>query len=131
HARCHERYDHLLALGYRRFLDQETTRNLSTREMGWEELDRSSSHESRHGLFQKQSFNLNLFEDAWVHVYSVIMSIRRSNLVRSKILFDEEYKLWGVEDADFGYKLYKNGYRIVVNPQIEVYHQFHGEYHNV
>lgn len=131
HARCHEQYDHLLVLGYRRYLDQETTERLGEGPLSWGELDRNSIHESRHGLFQKQSFNLNLFEDAWVHVYSVIMSIKRSNLIRSRILFDEDYKVWGVEDADFGYRLYKNGYKIVINPQIETYHQFHGEYHNV
>ncbi|WP_164779478.1 glycosyltransferase family 2 protein [Paenibacillus kobensis] len=131
HARYHEQYDHLLVLGYRRYLDQETTRSLGGLPLSWEELDNGSTHESRHGLFQKQSFNMNLFEDAWVHVYSVIMSIKRSNLVRSQILFDEDYKVWGVEDADFGYRLYKNGYKIVVNPELETYHQFHGEYHNV
>src|SRR4030066_388777 len=39
--------------------------------------------------------------------------------------FDDNFKGWGLEDTEFGYRLYKNGVKIIYNPNIEVIHQYH------
>jgi len=129
HARYHDQYDSLLTLGHRRNLNEAITRRINGQTFTKQELTEESFPETRMHTLQLQSFNLNSARDAWIHAYSFTMSVKRKNLQRCGVRFDEDYKLWGSEDVDFGYQLYVNGIKVVLNPEIEVYHQYHGEYH--
>ncbi|WP_127530127.1 glycosyltransferase family 2 protein [Paenibacillus kobensis] len=129
HARYHDQYDSLLTLGHRRNLNEAITNRINGQTFTRQELTEESFPETRMHILQLQSFNLNSCKDAWIHAYSFTMSVKRKNLQRNGICFDEAYQLWGSEDVDFGYQLYVNGMKVVLNPEIEVYHQYHGEYH--
>jgi len=37
-------------------------------------------------------------------------------------LFNENFKIWGYEDVEFGYRLIKNGFKFIYNPSAIAYH---------
>ncbi len=39
--------------------------------------------------------------------------------------YDKDFKLYGMEDLEFGYRLYKSGSKIIIDPKISRYHQEH------
>lgn len=52
---------------------------------------------------------------------------RNLSISRDKIqLFDTEFKGWGMEDWELGYRLYELGIRAIVNPKCINYHLSHG-----
>jgi GT2 family glycosyltransferase len=82
--------------------------------------------ENRHVVFSNSSYNANALKTPWLFVYSCNMAVLRKNIVKIGG-FDESYKGWGYEDIDLGYRLYKNGVKIVINHKLEAIHQYHGE----
>jgi GT2 family glycosyltransferase len=71
-----------------------------------------------------QSFRFADSEDVpFNHFYSCNVSLpRRAFSIVG--LFDEEFRAYGFEDTDFGYRLVQSGIRIVFNPQAEGIHDF-------
>jgi len=57
------------------------------------------------------------------HFYSCNVSLPRSAFAQVG-LFDEEFRAYGFEDTEFGYRLVRSGVRIVFNPQAEGLHDF-------
>lgn len=59
------------------------------------------------------------------------MGCMGSNLSFPKILinqtggYDEDFRLWGMEDTEFGYRLYMAGAKFFIDPSIARYHQEH------
>jgi len=98
--------------------------------------------ELKFNRFLKKSFNLdsrekklrkiidNFGEDLagynfpWRFFMTNNSSIRRK-AVEDIGLFDENYISWGCEDLDFGYRLYKNGYRFRRTDSVISVHQEH------
>lgn len=81
--------------------------------------------ESRHFLFNELSYNASAYKNSWLMVYTCNLAIPRKylNIIDG---FDEDFKGWGMEDQELGYKAMQNGLQIVINPHIEAFHQFHG-----
>lgn len=57
------------------------------------------------------------------HFYSCNVSLRRRAFARVG-LFDDEFRAYGFEDTEFGYRLVRSGVRIVFNPRAEGLHDF-------
>ena len=80
--------------------------------------------DSRHYVFQIFSHNMSILKSKWHLVFS--NNISTSKKVIDKFGgFDDNFRGWGLEDTEFGYRLYKNGVKIIYNPNIEVIHQYH------
>lgn len=60
----------------------------------------------------------------WIFVITHNISLRK-NLIMDVGLFYEEFQGYGCEDWELGYRLYKNGAKIIDNPHVHVYHQEH------
>lgn len=80
--------------------------------------------DSRDYVFQIFSHNMSILKSKWHLVFS--NNISTSKKVIDKFGgFDDNFRGWGLEDVELGYRLYKNGVKIVYNPNIEVIHQYH------
>ncbi|HEX3029463.1 MAG TPA: glycosyltransferase family 2 protein [Clostridia bacterium] len=82
--------------------------------------------EFRYFLYEITSYNINGIMCPWMQVYSCNLAIPRRVLKRIGG-FDENFKYWGIEDLELGYKLYKKKVQLVINNKLEVLHQYHGE----
>lgn len=80
--------------------------------------------EHRHYLFDAMSYNLNCFIDPWLYAYSCNLAIPGEIIKRAEG-FDENYKGWGVEDLDLGYKIITGGTKFIYNSGLETLHQNH------
>ncbi|WP_017815612.1 glycosyltransferase [Paenibacillus shenyangensis] len=56
------------------------------------------------------------------HFYTSNISVAREKLEELDGLFSLEFKKYGFEDIDLGYRLYKNGLQIIYNPNALAYH---------
>jgi hypothetical protein len=61
---------------------------------------------------------------AWVLSYGCNISVSRE-LIERYGAFDEKILGWALEDTDIAYVMAKNGVKLVYNPCVEVYHQYH------
>ena len=82
------------------------------------------SNDSRHYVFQIFSHNMSVVRSSWHLIFSNNISTSKKAIDKFGG-FDDNFKGWGLEDTEFGYRLYKNGVKIVYNPYIEVVHQYH------
>lgn len=82
--------------------------------------------ENRYLLFNKYSYNASCLKYPWLKVYGCNLIVPKDFLQKIGG-FDENFKGWGLEDVEFGYRCYKNGLKILVNSRIEVFHQYHGD----
>lgn len=79
--------------------------------------------------FRHRVLNKDYKEDLkgiWHLVWSHNISIERKYLDKYGA-FDKNFKCWGLEDVELGYRMHKNGIKILYNKNIEAYHQFHEE----
>ena len=88
------------------------------------------SVDGRKKIFELYSYNMASFKGAWHLVWSNNISLKKK-IIEKYGGFDEEFKSWGLEDVELAYRLHKNGVKIVLNPLIETYHQYHERLHNV
>jgi len=128
HVNFHQRVfpdQMVLQIGLRNLLYNKPYNNLTNRltKLAFEE---DYDHEERHGLFQLISENLGSLRSNWLYTYTNNMSIPKK-AVELFGGFDENFKGWGLEDTEFGYRQNKNGVRIMYNPNIEAFHQYHSE----
>jgi len=82
-------------------------------------------YEGRHYIFQRYSENLASYRSAWFFVFTNNISVQKKTIEQYGT-FDEGFSGWGLEDNEFGYRLSKNGVKVLFNPNIEAYHQYHG-----
>ncbi len=78
----------------------------------------------REKVFEIYSENMACLKGSWHLVFSNNISISRSILDKYGG-FDENFKGWGLEDCEFGYRMFKQGVKILYNPNIEAFHQYH------
>lgn len=64
------------------------------------------------------------FNFPWVYLFSGNMSVYKENLIKSG-LFDENFRGWGGEDSEMGYRLYKTGLEFFFNNEALSLHQEH------
>jgi glycosyltransferase involved in cell wall biosynthesis len=83
-------------------------------------------NEERHNLFRLISENLGSLRSSWLYTFTNNISIPKK-AVELFGGFDENFKGWGLEDTEFGYRQNKKGVSIMYNPNIEAYHQYHDE----
>jgi glycosyltransferase involved in cell wall biosynthesis len=74
-------------------------------------------------VYQKYTDDLIGFDFGWVLATTASLGFKFDGT--TNIFFDEAYKGWGVEDTDFSYQLYKQGYTFGLVRKAETYHQFH------
>ncbi|MDP4181237.1 MAG: glycosyltransferase [Bacillota bacterium] len=122
-------YDNLLIVGYRKLLNEEETGLLQSKPELAEQIFTNSEMGPRHTLFRECSFNMKNTIDPWINVYGYCICVKRSYIIKNNLYFNSAYKTWGPEDMDLAYRFYINGFKIVVNHKLEVYHQYHGNYH--
>lgn len=60
----------------------------------------------------------------WLGCITLNLSIRK-DLIKSVGGYDEDFKGWGLEDYDIGFRLYKTGVKFFFDPKIFIYHQEH------
>jgi GT2 family glycosyltransferase len=87
-------------------------------------MDNYSKLEARHLNYQVFSYNAQSQINPWLKVYSCNMAVPKRILDKVGG-FDENFKGWGLEDVELGYRLYKNGAKIVISNKIEAFHQKH------
>ena len=68
--------------------------------------------------------NLTGYHFPWTFFITRNVSVRKSSLERVG-LFNEEFRGWGYEDWELGYRLFKNGVPIIEEGNIYSYHQEH------
>ena len=81
--------------------------------------------EFRYFLYEVASYNANAIMCPWMQVYSCNMAVAKEWLCKVGG-FDERFKYWGMEDLEIGFALYDKGIQLVINPHLEVLHQYHG-----
>ncbi|HEX3028860.1 MAG TPA: glycosyltransferase [Clostridia bacterium] len=82
-------------------------------------------YEIRHFMFDEMSYNLYSETPPWIKFYSCNAVVPKWCFDKTGG-FDEEYKGWGMEDNDLGYRLYKEGLKMIASSKMEALHQFHG-----
>lgn len=77
-----------------------------------------------------EAFNETLmgFHFSWAIATTANLGIRRMHL--KNIIFDENYREWGMEDTDFAYALYQSGCKFYLAKQAVNYHQSHKKDNN-
>lgn len=78
----------------------------------------------RHLALNSLSYNLPAHKYPWMMTLTCNLAIPREMLLNSGG-FDENFKKWGFEDIELGYRLHKAGARFVFNSRNEVLHQSH------
>ncbi len=81
--------------------------------------------EFRHFLYEITSYNINAVQYPWMQLYSCNAALPKRFLEITGG-FDENFRGWGIEDIELGYRLLENNIQIVINPKLEVIHQYHG-----
>ncbi|TCN98109.1 glycosyltransferase [Vibrio crassostreae] len=76
--------------------------------------------------YKRFNFNLNTMPAPWVFLWGTIFTVQKE--VFDKVgRFDENFKSWGGEDIDLGYRLYKNHLKFHLVDGIEGIHLSHPE----
>ncbi len=118
----------ILLIGFRVMLTEEVTHEelSGTNALKGEKfkINKFGKLELRHFLFEGSSYNSRCNMYPWIHVFSCNMAVSKELLDRSGF-FDENFKGWGMEDVELGYRLYKCGAKIVISNKIEAFHQPH------
>lgn len=80
--------------------------------------------ETRHLIYNRLSYNLGAQKYPWLLTFSGNLGVSRELLLEIGG-FDENFKKWGFEDVELGYRLFKAGAKFVINSKMEAFHQIH------
>lgn len=75
-------------------------------------------------ILEKYGHDLTGFHLAWTYFITRNVSVNKS-LLDAVGPFCEEFKGWGSEDWELGYRLFRQGVKIIEDPDIVSYHQEH------
>jgi glycosyltransferase involved in cell wall biosynthesis len=124
HVMLHKRnsYRQILQIGTRKMLlpdqnIQELLTHPDQQDFGYET-------DVRAPIFINLGPDVNQLEGLWFCVFSHNISVTKKSIEKYGG-FDENFKGWGLEDVEFGYRMHKNGVKIIYNPGIEILHQYH------
>jgi len=76
--------------------------------------------DGREDVFAEFSENLNNLETCWHHMFTCNVSIRREHLLAVGG-FDEDFRGWGLEDCELGYRLRRAGLAFAYNRKAVAY----------
>lgn len=82
--------------------------------------------DERTALFRVLSFNMATIALRWHFCFGHNIALRRATLLRVGG-FDESFAGWGLEDCEFAFRLVSAGTKVVFNPAVQVFHQYHTE----
>jgi glycosyltransferase involved in cell wall biosynthesis len=68
---------------------------------------------------KKYGVNINEHETPWALVYSGNFSVKCGS---KELWFDENFVGWGMEDVEMGYRLFKDGYSVLLAPKAVALH---------
>ena len=75
-------------------------------------------------ILDRLSENFQAMRFGWILSYGCNISVSRK-LIEKYGAFDEKILGWALEDTDMAYGMAKNGVKLVYNPCVDVYHQYH------
>ncbi len=93
-------------------------------------LDSINKFEIRHLSYLESSYNAECQLHPWLKVYTGNLAVPKKYLDELGG-FDENFKGWGVEDIELGYRLYMAGAKIIISNRIETFHQKHDKSGNL
>ncbi len=128
--RCFKVREDIVVIGNRVMLDKDAFYEEDLRDRYYEApgfmVDTFNKMEIRHIMYKHLSYNSSCQIYPWMHVFSCNMAVSKKLLDRNGY-FDENFKGWGMEDVELGYRLYKAGAKIIINNRIEAFHQCHSK----
>lgn len=80
--------------------------------------------DSRSNSYKNFGYEIENTPAPYFYFWTCNVSVRRDVLLRVGG-FDENYKSWGMEDVDLGYRLFKNNIRFTLNLQAKAIHHPH------
>lgn len=80
--------------------------------------------DSRSNSYKNFGYEIENTPAPYFYFWTCNVSVRRDDLLRVGG-FDENYKSWGMEDVDLGYRLFKNNIRFTLNLQADAIHHPH------
>lgn len=120
--------DDILVLGLRIMLPESITyENIYNGSIFEKYSFNAKNHEMleiRHFVFSRFSYNLSSYKYPWLFVFTCNAAVPK-RLLQKIGGFDENFLGWGVEDNELGYRLAKEGTKIICGSKLEVFHQFH------
>jgi GT2 family glycosyltransferase len=128
-GRCFQSRRDILVVGPRILLGRDETEKITSGSVSAESFrldpDDYESRDYRQYLCETISWNVHSHAFPWTLVYSCNMAVRKSDL-ETVNGFDENFIAWGLEDNELGLSLMESGVLILLNPRMEVLHQYHG-----
>lgn len=93
----------------------------------WKDFEQSNGTlDPRHHVLRLLSCNMASIQTAWHLCFSHNISVRRQMLEQVGG-FNPDFLGWGLEDCEFAYRCVGAGARVVFNPLVKVFHQFHAD----
>jgi GT2 family glycosyltransferase len=80
------------------------------------------ARDDREQILAEFSQNLNNVQTCWHYLFSCNASVGTEHL-RAVGGFDEEFRGWGLEDSELGYRLRRRGLAFAFNPAAVAYHE--------
>ncbi|NBI29357.1 glycosyltransferase family 2 protein [Chengkuizengella marina] len=125
HLRFHKVYDNFAIIGFRQFLSKGDIPMDKLKEgFSVKMFPPIIKLDERFQVVNQFSENFSNLEYIWYLFWTCNCSVKR-NIVEKIGGFDEDFIHWGLEDCEFGYRLYKQGVRFAYNRESIVYHQHH------
>ena len=126
--RCFKVREDIVVIGNRVMLDKEVPHEEVSKDRYYEgpefKINTFKKLEMRHIVYSELSYNSSCHIYPWLQAFSCNMAIPK-RLMEEYGYFDEQFKGWGLEDVELGYRLYKNGAKIIINNRTEAFHQYH------
>jgi glycosyltransferase involved in cell wall biosynthesis len=78
----------------------------------------------REEFYARYTDEIDLLPAPWL-VYWTVNCSARTRQLRSVGMFDEAFRSWGAEDLDLGYRLHRDGARVILNRRASALHMPH------
>ncbi|HEX6524021.1 MAG TPA: glycosyltransferase [Streptosporangiaceae bacterium] len=124
HLRLHAESHDLVVVGPRDFMNQGRV-NVERLAQGFDSqvMPPVGRRDSRGQILAAVSENFNNMATCWHYLFTCNASIWRTHLLAVGG-FDENFKGWGLEDSELGYRLRKLGLAFEYNSEAVLYHPF-------
>lgn len=124
HLRLHAESPDLVVVGPRDFMSHgRVSIERLTQCFDRQAMPTVSRRDSRGQILAAVPESFNNMATCWHYLFTCNTSIRRTHLLAVGG-FDENFKGWGLEDSELGYRLRKRGLAFEYNPKAVLYHPF-------
>jgi len=126
HVKNHVKNRNLVVIGYTSALANEEKHNnkkiMRIVEKNYNKISKIPIiPEYREGIYKSCSDNLNKFATPWETFITSNVSVRKQHIIDVG-MFDENFRGWGLEDIELGYRLIKRGLIFKLNRNALGYH---------